>query len=189
MAFIGAGLGAAARVLPRTARFASSTSPVMALKKGDKVPADVNLMVLDDGKPSPVSAASVFAGKKTVMLSIPGALTPTCQDSHVPSFLDSYDDLKAKGVDQVVCLAVNDPFVLKAFSDKTGATDKITMLGDGGAALVKKLGMEVDTGDFGGVRAKRGSFIVDDGVFTEVNLEEATGYDGPSKVETILAQL
>lgn len=159
------------------------------LEEGDVLPKTKELMILKDGKPSPVKLGEILQGKKAVVFAIPGALTPTCQEQHLPGFLNKVDELKSKGVDEVICLSVNDPFVLKAFAEKTGAAGKITMLGDGDAELVKGLGIGFDTGSFGGWRARRMSMIVDDGVVTKLNLEDGGSFEGPSKVETILSQL
>lgn len=175
----------------RTNRFNNSIRMVaMAAATGTKIPLEKKAFVLSEGKPTPISLSDVFAGKKVVMITIPGALTPTCTDSHAPGFLEKLAELKEKGVDDVVCLSVNDPFVMDAYAKKMNAVEKMKFLGDGDASITKALGLEVDTGGFGGVRAKRGSYIVDDGVFTNVNVEpDGTGFAGPSKVETILSQL
>lgn len=190
MAFVGTGLGAASRS-PFPSRFGTvcRRGLSMVLATGTRIPLEKDVMTLKNGKPTPVSLSSVFADKKVVMFTIPGALTPTCTDSHAPAYLDKIDELKAKGVDEIVCLSVNDPFVLDAYAKKLNAGDSITFLADGNAAIVKELGVDFDTGGFGGIRATRASYIVDDGVFTHVNMEEGGGYAGPSKVDTILAQL
>lgn len=159
------------------------------LKEGDKLPADRELMTVKGGKPTPVKLGDIISNKKVVIFTIPGALTPTCQDNHLPGYLKKVDDLKSKGVDQVICLAANDPFVMSSFAKQTGATDKIMMLGDGDASFVKELGISFDTGPFGGVRARRGAMIVDDLVVKKINLEEGGSFEGPSNVETIMSQL
>ncbi|CAN8070585.1 unnamed protein product [Agarophyton chilense] len=153
---------------------------------------DVNLMRLRDGKPESVSTNDVFANKKVALVTIPGALTSTCLNSHVPQWMRAAPDMRARGVDAVVCLAVNDPFVMGAFAERLGASDDVLFLADGGAQLTKAVGLDVDTGDFGGVRAKRGGFLVDDGVFTVVNVETGgggTAYEGAAKPDTLLAHL
>lgn len=160
------------------------------VNKGDTVPADVELMQLQDGKPTPIKAGTIFSGKKVALFTLPGALTPTCQDSHVVDWLAAVDDLKAKGVDTVACISVNDPFVMSVFEKKTEATGKIEFYADGAAEFTKKIGVDFDTGGFGGVRAVRASYLVDDGVFKEVNIEPGKGaYEGPAKPDTVLAQL
>lgn len=161
----------------------------MGLSAGDKLPLDAAVQTLADGKPADLPLADVPSGKKVVVFSIPGALTPTCTDSHGPEFVAAAEDLMAKGADAVACLTVNDPFVAGAYAKKTNAVDSVTMLCDGSAELVKKVGIDFDAGAFGGVRAKRGSFIVDDAVFTHVNLEDGGGFTGPSSAKTVLDQL
>lgn len=190
MAFITTGLTAATRTaFPRSRRLLHSTCPVMALSKGDKMPLDVDLMVLKDGKPNPVSTSDLFSSKKVALVTIPGAMTSTCQNSHIPMWIKAADDVKSKGIDDVICMAVNDPFVMDAFEKLLNGTGKVKFVADGGADLTKKLGINIDTGNFGGVRAYRGCYLVDDGVFTQVNLEEGTSFDGPSKPETLISQL
>lgn len=122
-----------------------------------------SVMTLVDGKPTPLPLSDVFTGKKVVLFSLPGALTPTCTDSQGPEFVAAIEEFKAKGVDSIACLTVNDPFVGNVFEKKLNAVGKITFLCDGDAAVTKALGIDFDTAGFGGVRAKRGSFIVDDG--------------------------
>jgi glutaredoxin/glutathione-dependent peroxiredoxin len=168
---------------------APRTLATMVLSAGDKVDTAASVMTLVDGKPTPLPLADVFSGKKVVLFSLPGALTPTCTDSQGPEFVEALAAFKAKGVDSVACLMVNDPFVGNVFEKKLNAVGKITFLCDGDAAVSKALGIDFDTGGFGGVRAKRGSFIVDNGVFTHVNLEEGGAFDGPGSAKTVLDQL
>lgn len=191
MAFIGSGLGCARRSFSTTrARYFRSTCPTMEVRKGDQIPGDVDLMKLDGGAPSPIKASEVFSGKKIALVTVPGALTPTCQNTHIPDWVAASEDIKAKGVDDVVCIAVNDPFVMKAFEKETNGTGKITFLADGGGEFAKKAGIDVDTGSFGGTRTVRGSYLVDDGKFVQVNIEDdKTGYEGPAKPETLLGQI
>lgn len=190
MAFIGSGLGCVRRSLPAHARFFRATCPAMKLQKGDSIPAEVELMKLEGGSPTPIKAGDVFNGKKVALVTVPGALTPTCQNSHVPDWVAAADDIKSKGVDEIVCISVNDPFVMSAFEKQVNGAGKITFLGDGGAEFATKTGIDIDTGSFGGVRTMRGSYLVEDGKFTQVNIEEGkTSYDGASKPETVLGQL
>ncbi|CDF34846.1 unnamed protein product [Chondrus crispus] len=190
MAFITHALpGLTRSTVPRTSRFIHATSPTMLLSKGDKMPMDVDLMVLKDGAPTTVSTASIFQSKKVAVVTFPGAFTSTCQNGHVPLWIKAVDDFKAKGCDDVVALAVNDPFVMDAFANVIGNEGKVTFLADGGAKLTKAIGIEVDTDGFGGVRSYRGGYLVEDGVFTQVNLEDGTSFEGPSKPETLLAQM
>lgn len=141
------------------------------------------------GAPTPIKVSEIFSGKKVALITIPGALTPTCQDNHVKDWVAAYGSLKAKGIDSIVCISVNDAFVMDVFEKKTEATGKIDFYADGGAGFVKAAGIDVDTGAFGGVRAVRGSYLVEDGEFTAVNTEDGTKYEGAAKPETILAQL
>lgn len=188
MAFIGAGLGTVSRTLPRTSRSICTKAPTM-LAKGDKIPLDAQIFVVKEGQSSTETLGSIFASKKVALTTVPGALTPTCQDSHIPAWVAVADEFKAKGADEVVCMSVNDPFVVTVFEKNTGGAGKVTFLADGNAAVTKALGIDVDTGGFGGVRAMRGSYLVEDGVFTEVNLENGTSYEGAAKPETVLAQM
>lgn len=188
MAFVGNGIGSVSRILPQTARHFRSTCPIM-VQKGDRIP-DVDVMTLKDGAPSPAKAPQFFTGRKVALITVPGALTSTCQNQHVAQWVKKADEIKSKGVDDIICLAVNDPFVMHAFEDAVNGTGKITFLADGGAQLTKAIGIDIDTGDFGGIRAKRGSYLVDDCTFTQVNMEaDGTSYEGPAKPETVLAQL
>eukprot|EP00177_Eucheuma_denticulatum_P001748 GFKZ01003147.1.p1 GENE.GFKZ01003147.1~~GFKZ01003147.1.p1 ORF type:complete len:202 (+),score=28.60 GFKZ01003147.1:40-606(+) len=188
MAFIAHGFSTATRAFPSTRRILHTTCPRM-LSKGDKMPMDVDLMVLEAGNPTPVSTSTLFSSKKVAMVTVPGALTSTCQNGHIPLWVKASDELKAKGVDDVVCLSVNDPFVMDVFEKAVSGTGKVKFIADGGAELTKKLGIDIDTGGFGGTRAFRGCYLIEDGVFTQVNLEEGTSFEGPSKPETLLAQL
>ena len=137
--------------------------------------------------PAKVSAAEALKGKKVVVFGLPGAFTPTCSSKHVPGYLEHLAQLKAKGVDEVWCIAVNDGYVMAAWGRDQKAIGKIRMMGDGSAELTKKLGLEVDLGGMG-VRTKRFSMLVDDGVVKQLNVE------GPGKFEvsdaaTMLEQL
>lgn len=162
----------------------------MKLQKGDDMPLDMELMRLKDNEPTPIKTSEVFSGKKIALVTVPGALTPTCTDSHVPDWVAAADEIKAKGVDEIVCISVADPFVLRAFEKQVNSNGKITFLGDGAAKLATKLGLDIDTGDFGGVRIKRGAYVVEDGKFTQVSVEkEGLPYDGASKPQVILDQL
>lgn len=126
--------------------------------------------------PKPISTQELFAGKKVVVFGVPGAFTPTCSKQHLPGYVRSIEAIKAKGVDTVACFAVNDVHVMHAWGEANGATGKILMLADGNGAYARALGLEVDLSAFGmGVRSRRFSMIVDDGVVKEVNVESAPG--------------
>jgi peroxiredoxin len=139
--------------------------------------------------PAKVSVAEAAAGKRIVIFGLPGAYTPTCSAKHVPGYLESYNALRAKGVDEIWCVAVNDGFVMAAWGREQKGLGKIRFLGDGSAEFAKKLGLELDlTGGGMGVRCKRFSMLVDNGVVKRVNVE-APGKFEVSNAETMLGQL
>ena len=156
------------------------------IQVGDKIP-NANITVIDKDGQHNVAASDYFAGKKAVMLALPGAFTPTCSQAHLPGFVVNYDAITAKGVDVVACLSVNDSFVMKAWQDNQNA-EHIAMIADGGAALTKAMDLVLDTADFGGVRSQRYSMIIEDGTVTSLNVEEGGGFE-VSNAETILEQL
>ena len=167
----------------------------MTIKVGDKLPeGTVSEFVEVEGNgcsigPNPVTIEKLTRGKKVVLFGLPGAFTPTCSAKHVPSYLAAYDKLKAKGVDEVWCLAVNDPFVMHAWAQDQKAQGKIRFLGDGSAEYTKKLGLELDLIARGmGMRMQRFSMLVDDGVVKALNIE-APGKFEVSGGDTILTQL
>jgi peroxiredoxin len=123
--------------------------------------------------PKPMQSAEVFSGKKVALFAVPGAYTPTCSKQHLPGYVAKFDELKSKGFDAVACTAVNDIFVLSAWSAANGADGKILMLADGSADFAKKIGLDIDLTARGlGVRSKRYSMIVEDGVVKSLNVEE-----------------
>ena len=139
--------------------------------------------------PKPVSVAEATKGKRIVIFGVPGAFTPTCSAKHVPSYVEHLDALKAKKVDEVWCIAVNDGYVMAAWGKEHHAMGKVRMLGDGNAELTKKLGLEVDLAKGGlGVRLQRCSMLVEDGVVKQLNVE-APGKFEVSNAETMLTQL
>ena len=116
--------------------------------------------------------AALFAGKHVILFSLPGAFTPTCSNQHLPGYVARYDELRAKGVDLIVCLSVNDPFVMKAWGAEHGALGKVVMLADGNATFTKALGIEVDlAGPNMGLRARRGLLTIEDGVVKTIDME------------------
>jgi peroxiredoxin len=136
----------------------------MTIKVGDKLP-DASFMVMTADGPAKKSTSEVFSGKKVALFAVPGAFTPTCQQQHMPGFVDRVDELKGNGIDVIACTAVNDVFVLTQFAKDTGAAGKIVMLADGNAEFAKKLGLDIDLSGFGlGVRSKRYAMLVDNGV-------------------------
>ena len=159
----------------------------MAISVGDKLPEVTLVKVTADG-PEKVSSADYFAGKKVALFSVPGAFTPTCSAKHLPGFVDKAAELKAKGVDEIACTAVNDAFVLGAWNKSAGSGD-ITMLADGNGDFAEAVGLTMDGSGFGlGKRGQRFSMVVDDGVVTQLNVE-APGDFSVSSAEHLLGQL
>jgi peroxiredoxin len=139
--------------------------------------------------PGPVLVAEAVKGKRIVIFGVPGAFTPTCSAQHVPGFVKHLDELKAKNVDEVWCIATNDGFVMAAWGQSEKALGKIRFLGDGNADFTKKLGLELDLTAHGmGVRSRRFSMLVEDGVVKQLNVETGTKFE-ISDAETILKQL
>ena len=160
----------------------------MTIKVGDRLP-EANLTKAGPDGPEAVQTGAYFAGRKIALFSVPGAFTPTCSARHLPGFVDKVDALKAKGVDEVVCTAVNDAFVLAAWAKQAGAEGKVTMLADGNGDFAEALGLAADFAKFGmGKRGQRWSAIVDDGVVTELNVEEPGAFN-VSSAEFLLGQL
>jgi peroxiredoxin len=160
----------------------------MTIKVGDRIPS-VTLTTMQDGKPTPVKSEEFFAGKKVALFSVPGAFTPTCSAKHLPSFLDNEEKLKARGVDAIACTAVNDAFVMNAWSAHAGADGRVTMLADGNGEFARALGLELDATKFGmGMRGKRWSMLVDNGVVKQLNVEEPGAF-GVSSGDHMLGQL
>jgi glutaredoxin/glutathione-dependent peroxiredoxin len=144
----------------------------MPINVGDKLP-EATFTTMSPEGPKPQTTAQVFGGKKVALFAVPGAFTPTCSKQHLPGYVQKYDELKSKGFDTVACTAVNDIFVLTAWSRDGGADGKILMLADGSGDFAKKIGLDIDLGARGlGVRSKRYSMIVEDGVVKSLNVEE-----------------
>lgn len=141
--------------------------------------------------PEPVALADHAKGKKLVIFAVPGAFTPTCHAAHVPSFIRTKDQFMAKGVDEIICVSVNDPFVLKAWGESTGATEAgITMLGDAESTFTKAIGLDFDAPPAGLIgRSKRYAMIVDDGTVTTLHVEESPGVCEVSGGESLLKEL
>ncbi len=161
----------------------------MAISVGDKVPSGAFMTMTAEG-PKPVSSDELFSGKKVVLFGLPGAFTPTCSAKHVPGYVQNADALKAKGVDTIACMSVNDAFVMGAWGKDQGAGDKVMMLADGSADYAKALGLDLDLSARGmGVRATRFSMLVEDGVVKSVNVEPNPGEAEASGAEAMLASL
>lgn len=159
----------------------------MTISVGDKLP-DVKLVKATENGPEALQSSDYFAGKKVALFSVPGAYTPTCSAKHLPGFVEKADDLKAKGVDEIACTAVNDAFVMGSWNKDAGSSD-ITMLADGNADFVKALGLTMDGSGYGmGTRGQRFSMIVDDGTVTELNVEEGGDFK-VSSADYMLGQL
>jgi peroxiredoxin len=159
----------------------------MTIKVGDRMPSGT-LHTMTDSGPAPVTTDELFKGKKVVLFSVPGAFTPTCSAKHLPGFVGNFDKLKAKGVDTIACMAVNDAFVMGAWGKDQKTDGKVTMLADGSAEYSRKLGLETDLSGYGmGVRGKRFSLLVDDGVVKAVNVDE--GEFKATSAESMLEQL
>jgi peroxiredoxin len=160
----------------------------MSISVGDKIPEATFTRMGPEG-PAPITTADVFGKKKVVLFSVPGAFTPTCSKKHLPGYVKEADAIKSKGVDTIACMAVNDVFVLDAWGKAAGAGDKVLMLADGNAEFTKKLGLEMDATKYGmGLRSKRFSMIVVDGVVKELNVE-APGEFNVSSAEATACQL
>jgi glutaredoxin/glutathione-dependent peroxiredoxin len=160
----------------------------MTIAVGDTLPQAEFLTMTGDGQQS-VSTDVIFAGRKVVLFGLPGAFTPTCSMNHLPGFLSNIDAIKAKGVDTIACVTVNDIHVVNAWAKHTGAEGKIVMLADGNANFTKAIGLSKFFPDSGmGERSRRYSMIVDNGVVTKLNIEEKSGVN-VSGAATILEQL
>jgi peroxiredoxin len=160
----------------------------MTINVGDKMPNGKFTRMGANG-PEPVSTDDLFRGKKVVLFSVPGAFTPTCSAKHLPGFINNFDQLKAKGVDTIACMAVNDVFVMNAWGESAKAAGKVQMLADGNGEYARALGLELDASKFGmGQRSKRFSVVVQDGVVKALNVEPP-GEFGVSSAEAALKQL
>ena len=158
----------------------------MTIKVGDKIPS-MKLMKATAEGPKETSTDEIFGGKKVVMFAVPGAFTPTCSAKHLPGFVQHAEDFKAKGVDTVACISVNDAFVMGAWGKDQGTADNVIMLADGSAAFTKALGLELDLVARGmGVRSQRFALVAVDGKVTHLAVEPPGGFD-VSKAESLLA--
>ena len=159
----------------------------MTIKQGDAIP-DVKLTKATAEGPQQVQSKDFFAGKKVALFSVPGAFTPTCSAKHLPGYVEKASDLKAKGIDEIACTAVNDAFVMGAWNERDGSGD-VTMLADGNGDFASALGLQMDGSGFGmGQRGQRFSMIVDDGTVTQLNVEEPGDFR-VSSAEHMLGQL
>ncbi len=160
----------------------------MSVKSGDKVPTVVLKYKSTDGIID-ISTDDLFAGKKVVVFAVPGAFTPTCSAKHLPGFVGKAEEIKAKGIDTIACVSVNDAFVMDAWGVDQNAGEKVMMLGDGSADLAKALGQDQDLTARGmGIRSKRYAMIVEDGVVSEMFAEEPGAFE-VSSAEHVLGKL
>ncbi|MBN2622267.1 MAG: peroxiredoxin [Acidimicrobiales bacterium] len=160
----------------------------MAISVGDRIP-DVTLRTMTDDGPAPVQSGDVLGKGKVVLFAVPGAFTPTCSDHHLPGFVVRAEDLMAKGVDTIACVAVNDAFVMGAWGEAQGVGDKVVMLADGNGELTAALGLEMDGSGFGlGTRSQRYAAILEDGVVTDLMVEPGPGLEA-SSADAVLAKL
>ena len=160
----------------------------MTLKVGDKLPS-ITLKTMTADGPKDITTDALFAGKKAILFALPGAFTPGCSMKHVPGFVRHHDEIKAKGVDLIACLSVNDAFVMGAWEKDQKAEGKVMMLADGNADFTKAVGLSMDGSGYGmGTRSQRYAAIVENGVVKHLNIETAPGVDA-SSAETILGLL
>ena len=161
----------------------------MAIKIGDPLPLDVKLKELKDGAPKDVTVGEVFKGKRVVLFAVPGAFTPTCSQKHLPGFAAQAEKIRAKGVDEIVCVAVNDAWVMDAWGNYSGARGKVRMLADGNGDFTRAVGLELDATGFGlGKRSQRYGMVVKDGKVEQLHVEPGPGLNVCSP-ESMLAKL
>ena len=153
----------------------------MTIQEGSSLP-EATLHVMREGKPTAMSVGDLFGGKKVVLFAVPGAFTPTCSNAHLPGYVVKADELKAKGVDSIICLSVNDAFVMDAWGKDKNA-EQLMMVADGNGEFTKALGLEMDGSGFGlGTRSQRYAMIVDDGTVSKLSVED------PGKLEVSAAE-
>jgi len=162
----------------------------MTISVGDTLP-EATLIKLGDKGPEPVSLQDLARGRKLVLFAVPGAFTPTCHSAHVPSFIRTKDQFTAKGVDEIICVSVNDPFVMKAWGEATGATSAgVTMLADADSGFTKAMGLAFSAAPAGLMdRSKRYALYAEDGVVKQLHLEESPGTCEISGGEALLAAI
>ena len=159
----------------------------MTISVGDRLP-DVPLAIATSDGPQPTTSGEFFRGKKVALFAVPGAFTPTCSVRHLPSFVDKAGELKAKGIDEIAGISVNDPFVMAAWNKSDGSED-ITMLADGNGDFAEAIGLTMDGSKFGmGKRSQRYSMVVNDGVVEQLNVEAPGAYEA-SSAEHLLEQI
>ena len=161
----------------------------MTIAVGDTIP-DVTIRTMTASGPTPIQTAEILGTGTTVLFAVPGAFTPTCSDFHLPSYILRNEELRAKGVDTIACLSVNDAFVMGAWGEQQGVGDSVMMLADGNGDFTRALGLEMDGSGFGlGTRSQRYAMIIEDGVVSMLNIETAPGSIEQSGAEAVLAAL
>lgn len=159
------------------------------IKVGDRLP-DATFMVMTDSGPAERTTGEAFGGRKVALFAVPGAFTPTCHNNHLPGFLAKADEFKAKGVDAIACVAVNDVFVMGAWAKATGGEGRIEFLADGSAAFARATGLELDASARGlGIRSRRYAMLVDDGVVKALLVEDIPSKAEASSAEALLAAI
>ncbi len=160
----------------------------MTIKVGDAVPSATLIKATEAG-PQPLSTEALFAGRTVALFSVPGAFTPTCSAKHLPGYITNAEAIRDAGVDEIVCISVNDAFVMGAWGKSAGTGDKVTMLADGNGEFVTALGLTMDGSKFGmGLRGQRFSMLVKDGIVAQLNVEEPGAFQ-VSSAEHLMAQL
>lgn len=160
----------------------------MTIKVGDAVPSATLIKATEAG-PQPLSTEALFAGRTVALFSVPGAFTPTCSAKHLPGYISNADTIKAAGVDEIVCISVNDAFVMGAWGQSAGAAGKVTMLADGNGEFVTALGLTMDGSKFGmGLRGQRFSMLVENGIVEQLNIEDPGAFQ-VSSAEHLMGQL
>ena len=160
----------------------------MTIAVGDTIP-DVELKTMGPDGPQVVGTGEALGSGKVVLFAVPGAFTPGCSKIHLPGFVNGADDLAAKGVDKIACIAVNDPWVMEAWADSQGVGDKIVMLADGSGEFAKAMGLDFDGSAFGlGLRSQRYAAVIEDGIITKLEVEPGPGVNA-SSCENILSKL
>ena len=140
------------------------------IEVGSALP-EVEFTILEDGKVKNYRTDEIFEDKRVVMFALPGAFTPTCSQSHLPGYVALADKIKEKGVDLIICLSVNDAFVMHAWGEANNV-DEIMMLADGNGYFTRQIGLDMNTGDFGGIRSLRYSMLLEDGIIKQLNVED-----------------
>ena len=161
----------------------------MTIRIGDRLP-DASFTIMGESGPEQKSTAEVFGARKVLLFAVPGAFTPTCHLNHMPGYVDLVDEFRARGIDELACVAVNDVFVLDRWAAESRAKGSIRMLADGNADFVRAIGLDLDASGFGfGIRAQRFAMLVEDGTVKVLEVEPNPGAVGDSGAEAMLARI